>query len=198
MLDKDGFEKLVEKTSNVEGTKRDNWYDKSYEVFKKAAKDASYDDVEDLIKLIAYAYSWMPTIPTIKTDILDAKWPEIKVELLKLKNQKECDPKDLIDLLFPIVNNSIVGISKVLHFISPKKIPIIDSNVIRGWNKFFDGQYRISPHIYSNNQKKTIDEYMNYMENINTWAQNSQVKDIRKIEVLLFNYGATKDLGVSR
>ena len=105
------------------------WYKLSYCAFLKQPIDSK----EDIIRLIAFAYSWMPTIPEIKSDKVE--WPRIIRMLKKLRSGDKCQLRELMAELTPVINNSIVGTSKVLHFVAPKHVPIIDSNVVRAWNK---------------------------------------------------------------
>jgi hypothetical protein len=58
-LDLKGYYKLVElHERNNQTTSKDNWFVTSESVFKN--HDVNTKD--DFIKLIAFAYSWMPTI----------------------------------------------------------------------------------------------------------------------------------------
>ena len=149
-----------------------NWYELTYDIFK----DAPLNSINDFYKLIAYAYSWMPTIPVVKAHLI--KNPEDL--LLNLQTLKKGDLSILPSLLkelVPVINNSLTGTSKVLHFILPNHIPIIDSNVVSGWDIFF---FKLHPHFdvpkfphhksaLNNNH---IARYIQYLELINEWVAN--------------------------
>ena len=150
-----------------------NWYELTYEIFK----DAPLISINDFYKLIAYAYSWMPTIPDVKAHLI--KNPEDL--LLNLRTLKKGDLSILPSLLkelIPVINNSLTGTSKVLHFILPDRIPIIDSNVVRGWDIFFFKLYPHFevpkfPHYKSALNSNHTARYIQYMELFNEWVANS-------------------------
>lgn len=176
------------------------WYATSEKVFIKQPLETK----EDFIKLIAFAYSWMPTIPKkVKLNIQSKDWREYKQLIDKLKRSRKVDKQvvildELFEKIVPVINNSIVGTSKVLHFIAPKKVPIIDSNVITAWNALFNPEDKKDLNNNaivtlpkkmgsSKNQQKL---YLGYYTNIHKWtAAVSSNITIRDIEILLYKYG---------
>ena len=71
-----------------------------------------------------FAYGWMPTILTLgKADIASCC-----EDLNRAKAGERLQLEELIRLQ-EFMNNSIVGLSKLLHFIRPDQYPIWDSNV---------------------------------------------------------------------
>ncbi len=73
---------------------------------------------------VAFAYSWMPKIPTIHRTAFPSAvtavgraWGGGILEI------------DELTVLKGVVNNSVVGSSKLLHFVSPELHPILDSHV---------------------------------------------------------------------
>ena len=145
-------------------------------------------------------YSWMPTILNFNFEQgrIDHATNSLK-EIKKLVNNKPFDfnRPELPLLLNPIVtviNNSIVGVSKFLHFSYPEIFPIWDSRVERA----FSGK----PNNY--HQVKSIKNYIQYSKSIhkvvdekkNDWIANELFNDsnnnlspIRKIESMLFLLG---------
>lgn len=67
-------------------------------------------------------YGWMPTIPNINIT------QEAIDTLNKAKQEDLLYYNDYLSLVKSI-NNSIVGASKILHFINPKQYPIFDSRI---------------------------------------------------------------------
>ena len=139
---------------------------------------------EDFIKLVALAYSWMPTIPAWRRDL---NWKECKAALKRFRSGAAGSLKEMLELIVPSINNSIVGASKVLHFVSPDRATIIDSNVVIGWRTLFfptgtrkrnkTGATALPSDFGSygeNHQKRErhIDLYVGYAENLAEWVKN--------------------------
>lgn len=73
---------------------------------------------------IGFTYSWMPMMFRFKSDNID--------EVVIILNKAKSGIIQTLDELFKIkkcLNNSTVGMSKILHFIKPDCFPIIDSRV---------------------------------------------------------------------
>lgn len=73
-----------------------------------------------------FIYGWMPTIITLKTE----KEKQVLTILNKVKSRVEIDVNEL-NILKKCINNSLVGVSKLLHFINPKDYAIWDSRIFR-------------------------------------------------------------------
>ncbi len=73
------------------------------------------------------AYSWMPTILRFRTD----DFTQCLRILNEVKQKKKIISKEELLELRNVVNNSIVGTSKLLHFIAPDVYAIWDSRVCR-------------------------------------------------------------------
>ena len=136
----------------------------------------------------------MPTIPKIKADLIkDEK--QLLIDLKKLQKGDLTNRKELLETLVPVINNSLVGTSKVLHFIAPNYAPIIDQRVLRGWGKFFQEEdYKNIPKLPSPKvslNKKHIDQYMAYWDCMNQWVANCKDEEIslRTIEEKFFLLG---------
>lgn len=112
--------------SKINNTQEDN-YLKTYPYFISYFKNLKELDEDNIIIGISLVYSWMPTIlkkidlEKIKdaTTILNKARTEERITQLELK------------LLISTFNNSLVGSSKLLHFINPKKYAIWDSKVFK-------------------------------------------------------------------
>lgn len=72
-----------------------------------------------------FTYGWMPTI----LDFRPKELKECVAILNKVKNKQDITDKDF-NKLINAINGSLVGVSKLLHFIDPQKYAIWDSNVI--------------------------------------------------------------------
>ncbi len=171
-LNLETYNLLTQVTNDVKDTQRDTWYNLTYPLFKTAPLNS----MDDLWRLVAFTYSWMPTIP--KVDKGKIKDPESLLQNLKeLKAGSEAKLEIILNELVPVINNSIVGTSKVLHFIAPGIIPIIDSRVVKGWNNFFTTIFtdhsvsKIATHKILGG-KECIPSYMDYKQQLDAWVKN--------------------------
>ena len=75
---------------------------------------------------IHFIYGWMPTILTLKMENIDQVLELLNdVKKGKMMNQLE------LEKLKTCINNSMVGLSKLLHFINPLNYAIWDSRIFR-------------------------------------------------------------------
>jgi len=147
-----------------------------------------------ILQAMSVAYSWMPTMLDVyainETEFL----PLLKIikGLGKIETVQDFEKKhkkiqEWLLLLTPIINNSIVGTSKVLHIFYPKTIPIIDSNVLKGWNKSLMKFYKKYPELRlptsvpSTNERR-VKVFMKYWRLLLIFKQNTQNSSIRVLE----------------
>ena len=103
----------------------------TYEVFVNVLRSRVNIDQDTVILGASLAYSWMPRILT-----LNLEGVERSARILEaVKRGGEPSVEDL-ERLKQTINNSLVGTSKLLHFIAPDRFPIWDSRVCRflGWS----------------------------------------------------------------
>lgn len=101
-------------------------YDKSYIYFLKYFENKEILTEEDLIISANFTYGWMPTILNFK----NSNYNECVDILNKSKQIDLLEARDL-EALKRLINNSLVGTSKLLHFINPEKYAIWDSRVCK-------------------------------------------------------------------
>ena len=160
------------------------WYGTTYEIFKKHPLNS----LADFWKIVAFAYSWMPTIPTIRMDKLAIAKKDLLTKLKQLKSGDANQVASLFEILVPVINNSYVGTSKVLHFIAPRVVPIYDSRVVKAWNCLF-----YETELSLTTQKGEKNRVQFYIQKMQTWQQNCAHQNIqlRDIELALFQYAKT-------
>ncbi len=149
---------------------------------------------QTLLMAMAAAYSWMPTMLDIYSDNNPSDLNRVArhVEYLcqiKTSSSLKKNQETVINKLSEIkalINNSMVGTSKVLHMFSPKFIPIIDSRVIRGWNKFFKRNTEVC--IRGCQSGVSPEKYFEYWLAVLIWKENTK-KSVRVIELLFYKYG---------
>jgi hypothetical protein len=98
----------------------------SYPEFLRYFSDLETITQHNLVVGINFTYGWMPTIFDFRSDRFD--------EALDILNSAKKGNKPTIDelnLLKGLLNNSLVGTTKLLHFINPDKFAIWDSRVYR-------------------------------------------------------------------
>ena len=73
-------------------------------------------------------YGWMPTI--LDTQKNNKIYPDLVIQSIERLDVSFTDPKkEDLEIVAAFMNNSIVGASKLLHFIYPEKYPIWDSKI---------------------------------------------------------------------
>ena len=96
----------------------------SYPEFVRYFQDAGTLSKHHLIIGASLAYSWMPTILDFRHSDLDGG---VRI-LEKARAGADLDAVELL-LMASIVNNSVVGASKLLHFVAPQRFAVWDSRV---------------------------------------------------------------------
>lgn len=115
----------------------------------------------------------MPTILDFRTERF-----EESIEILnKVKNGVIPSVNEL-EILKGLFNNSIVGTSKLLHFITPDKFAIWDSRVYR----YLTGQEPYEHRIGN------CETYLRYLEFCNYLASLNEFDDIHRIICDAFNH----------
>lgn len=179
------------------------WYAQTYPLFTNFELQTK----DDFLRLVGIAYSWMPTVPSLKEDL---KWDEAKDYLSGVSRGDKQALEEFLQVVVPAVNNSIVGVSKALHFAYPEHVHIIDSNVVTGWRALFypsgvrgKSDAGIAPlpsafGSYGEDEKKLwhhIQLYTRYCQNIIQWleaireATGQQEITVRDIELKLYLLG---------
>ncbi len=142
-------------------------YHKSYPEFIKYLKGNNPIKEHELIIASHFVYSWMPTIIKIdlseKNQVLDIL-NEVKSNKLFTLTIKE------LKILKRCINNSIVGVSKLLHFIAPKKYAIWDSRILR-YSTGQKSQYHIG------NEKL----YLEYLSKVKEIAKDKDYKKVHQL-----------------
>lgn len=144
-------------------------YHQSYSSFINffESKSKSELNLDDIVIGMSFTYSWMPTMLTI--DILDGQGSRLVSVLNKVHLSKEyLNENDLRDLK-KAMNNSLVGSSKLLHFISPEIYPILDSRVMEFLFGGSSYERITQPQFYL--------DYVEYMRNL---AKHPVVTNITK------------------
>lgn len=108
--------------------------------------------VADVVRGAHMAYGWMPTILDINPGTLLATDLQMAAEYLNKARLEPLSIQDL-DALKRLVNNSIVGASKLLHFVAPERYAVWDSRVFAFCHDYYG----------SHNQVNSLKAYQRYL-----------------------------------
>ena len=185
MLNLELYEKIIEEVKeDLTAHNSQQWYKYSYNLFTSH----KLVSIDDFWKTVAFSYSWMPTIPTIHYEKIQGKELQLLEELKKLQ-QGNGNIDWLFNTLTPVINNSVVGTSKTLHFIAPDIIPIYDSRVIKAWEKLFKNDFELT----LKSKKGDIKKILFFVEKMHDWKTTIGKKNnkitLRDIELILYYYG---------
>ena len=164
------IEQLTKIANNIDSSKEN--YFQSYTYFLNYFKNLDSINLENIFIGISFTYSWMPTI--FKSIRLEN--PENVIAILNdVKIGKQINEEQLF-ILKKSFNNSLVGTSKLLHFINPNQYAIWDSRVFR----FLNNE---KPHKYKLEKPKTYIEYLNFIENLKSEKIFNTFYDLMKQKV---------------
>ena len=151
----------------------------------------------DFVIATHMVYGWMPTMLELYTNNPDGDLEWASHLLTSVKTGNDVTNAEL-ERLIKLVNNSLVGVSKLLHFAKPDKFSIWDSRVYR----YF---YQEKPHF---NRVRDISKYRSFLDTFPEIINNEgfrrffnsvinkmgyEVTPIRAIEVIMFLNGAREE-----
>jgi len=119
---RDVFE--LERTTNIPATS----YILSYPHILSYFADRGPLDVADFVRGAHLVYGWMPKVLNLHTRPPDLTLAQAASLLESARTQGTISDEHLSALVC-VINNSLVGTSKLLHFVRPDVFPIWDSNV---------------------------------------------------------------------
>jgi len=186
------FELLKKDSGDFEPTKKDS-YLSTYPHFIKYFESIDRITEHNLVIASHFVYGWMPTI--INLDLTQKD--KIITLLNAVKNGHLLTPSEL-ELLKKAVNNSVVGLSKLLHFINPKDYAIWDSRIFR----YITGKksdYGIGNVEYYLNYLLKIKEIAKHKDYINFHDRIAkkcgyQIQPTRAIEIVMFETDKKRQL----
>jgi hypothetical protein len=149
-----------------------NTYHKSYYYFVNYFSKKKKFTEEELVIGANFTYGWMPTIMNFKSNNF-----QMAVTILNKAKKTERISTDEIILLKQLINNSLVGTSKLLHFINPNVYAIWDSRVCN----FLTGK--------SHKQKvENIERYWSYLDLCLKVAQSPRFAQIHNAFIHKIGY----------
>lgn len=198
ILNKEAALLLFQRAESIKKKSKNN----SFDLYQPANRLRLQPHTEDaLFTAVSLAYSWMPTMLELFPKNGNNLAAELKAvqALQAIKSvsdfeQKEKEIQQHLELLTNAINHSIVGASKTLHLFYPDIVPILDSRVLKAWNKFFGKYYKKHPALklvqsvpyYSNRQ---VPLFMKYWKLMLQWKENAGCKTVRELEEALYLLG---------
>lgn len=169
---------------------KDDSYILSYPYLLSYFSSKSDFSIEDFVRGAHMVYGWMPTVLDLYPEA-----PNISLEaganiLTKAKNAGSL-ADDEIENLVRLTNNSLVGASKLLHFVAPQHFPIWDSKIYAFVFQEKSHNYRVSQ--ISNYRKylkllsvlQNDDLFESFHQSVNEKI-GYHVSKIRAIELIMF------------
>ena len=136
---------------------KDDSYIRSYPHILAYFEHREVFDTADLVRGAHLAYGWMPTV--LKLNPRSAKITlERGAQLLTDAKRDGALPNAEIEALASLINNSLVGASKLLHFVAPEDFAIWDSRI-------YEFVFRQEPYSY---RVKSVALYRDYLEALAT------------------------------
>jgi len=161
---------VLDRAVCLENDNTEDRYNKSYYHFLKYFEGREQLTEHDLIVGANFTYGWMPTILNFKSDDF-----ELGVNILNEAKKFERITNEQIIALKKLINNSLVGVSKLLHFVNPNVYAIWDSRVCN----FLTG----SSHKYKVEKTELFWSYLDLCKKISLDSRFQDVHEKHKQKV---------------
>lgn len=195
----ENIDKLINEASKFQIYTNSNSYLISYPYFINYFANIQADKIEteNLVIGIHFVYGWMPTIFEFKKN--ETKDLIVATNILKRAKRGEILISEDYQMLKELLNGSLVGTSKLLHFINPEMYAIWDSKVHSYLKKNFQ-ELKLS---YKIGDISNYEKYLNFLTEITNSEEfnkiyfpvNEKIKEkykytisnFRAIELLMFS-----------
>jgi hypothetical protein len=152
-----------------------NSYVETYPEFLKYFDSINLIEKHHLVISSHFVYGWMPTIIHINTKEIDKV-----LTLLNAVKAGHILGLEELEILKYCINKSMVGLSKLLHFINPEEYAIWDSRIYR-YIKGKNSQYGIDK----------VENYNQYLSEIREISKHQGYPDLHLIIEKHFGYPLT-------
>ncbi|WP_282125622.1 hypothetical protein [Marinifilum flexuosum] len=151
-------------------------YLRTYNDFIEFFKSKTEISKHDFVVGAHLIYGWMPTIISFGFDEI-----EYNVQLLNRVKNGELLLEDELESLKRAVNNSIVGVSKILHFIAPENYAIWDSRI----HRYVTGKK-------SSYGVNTVKSFMSYQSLMRELSTDNKVENLRREVIEKIGYEVSR------
>lgn len=144
---------------------------------------------KDIVVGAHMVYGWMPTILHLNKESSDPD--ELRCILQSVKDDKADLSEGELITIKRYINNSVVGASKLLHFISPDRYPIWDSKIFRFTHGHTPHQYQVNnPVTYLKYRQKMLaleqhPKFPEFHASVNSKLEY-EVSGLRALELIMF------------
>ena len=168
----------------------DSSYIISYPYILSYFSEITHFTFQDVVCGAHMIYGWMPTILKLHREPPHVDLNEVAEIFTSVKRQGRISNDDL-SILVSYVNHSLVGVSKLLHFISPEKFAIWDSKIFSFVHEKKPYQYNVSNIEYYRNYLALVSglatsiEFDQFNKSVNNKI-GYDVSSLRAIELIMF------------
>ncbi len=173
------FERILKDAEKFSFTEN-NSYIQTYPEFIKYFENVDIIERHHLVIASHFVYGWMPTIIQLNLEEEDNV-----LLLLNSAKKGRILNKEELGILKKSINNSLVGLSKLLHFINPRDYAIWDSRIFRYLTEKKSSYGIDNPVLYI--------EYLNGLKNI---AQNENYEKLHQLIARNFDYEITSNRAI--
>lgn len=152
-------------------------YDVSYPEFLKYFSDIETITKHNLVIGINFTYGWMPTIFDFRSDKFDEA-----IEILDNAKKGLVLTVNQLETLKGLFNNSLVGTTKLLHFINPEKFAIWDSRVY----------YYLTGELAHNYRIGNCESYLSFLAFCEYLTQKKEYEELHNSICKKLDYTMTK------
>jgi len=170
-------------------------YIRAYPHIMASLKSRKVLDEQDFVCAAHMVYGWMPTILEIHAD--ESLSVSQGVALLNKARAEGCLSEVEIGQLARLVNRSVVGASKLLHFVNPEAFAIWDSRIYRFMHLKVPHQYRVNnaaeygKYLGRLQQLRKDDRFVGFHQSVNE-KMGYAVSGLRALEVVMFVNGVER------
>lgn len=173
-LNKLNYNNLIQEAAGFSVAQNDS-YIESYPEFLQYFTTLERIEKHHLIISAHFVYGWMPTIVHLNLEETD----QILLLLNHVKSGTRLKEYE-INMLKSFINNSLVGLSKLLHFINPAEYAIWDSRIFR--------------YLTHKKSQYGIDKAENYLGYLTKMKELSNHESYPRLHTMIekhFNYSLT-------
>lgn len=182
------IDRIVKDEEQVEFQPNDS-YRLAYREFVRYFRELQVIERHHLIIGANFVYGWMPTILEFKCEDLERDLKEA-VQILNRAKSRELISEGDLQSLKKMINNSLVGTSKLLHFVNPNLYSIWDSNVYWHLHRSELYAHRQTPSYYYEDldacRKVTEQSAFAPVFDSITRKLGYEVSPLRAVEVVMF------------
>lgn len=174
-------------TLRLEKDERESDYATSYPHLVQALQGRVIDATV-YVQITHMVYGWMPTVLKLRSMSPQAQRFSDEAKLLEgIRMGADASLKDLATLKASI-NNSIVGVSKLLHFLRPDRYAIWDSKVYAYLRSVADPRWNRK---IDHEQVNTLAHYDDYMKAMHTFVAKPEFRSVHQHVIDTFGYPVT-------